>query len=232
MIISFNGIEKIGKQYYSSILNRYLKDNTDDCRKFSFPSYTTTSGKHLATLLKQFKEDDLLFLNPHSHNRYKKIANLLIKNYEDYRFHMESFLSKKNSVVILNNNYFSVLAHGLAADVSYNDLKKMLTDDFYLMKHKTLAFFLIAKNVKNVLNSTFEYNKSDTKIETITSTLSSDYINYHIHVNNYYKQIYLTLKNNNIITPILLEIDVTDPASISNTCSIIKTEVENKMTYY
>lgn len=221
--MSFNGIERIGKSFFSGILNKHLKEQEDkDVKKFSFPSYTTITGKHLARLIKQFRQDDLLFLNPHSHNRYKKIADLMVKNYEEYRLFIEGFLSKKNTTAIINNNFFSVIAHGLAAEVTYRDINKMV-GDIYLKNHDTVAFFLIAKNVKDVIVApfrTFETNYADV---IPADTLSADHLGYYTMVNNYYKEIFLTYSHlpDSKIRPVKIEVDLSDASCFTKTCDAI-----------
>jgi hypothetical protein len=229
VIVSFNGVERIGKSYFAGLLNKHLLSEDKDVKKFSFPSYTTITGKHLARLIKQFRQDDLLFLNPHSHSRYKKIADLMIKNYEEYRFFIEGFLtSKKNSIAILNNNFFSVIAHGLAADVLYNDINKMI-GDIYLKNTDTLAFFLVAKNVKDVIVAPFRAYETNYSDMITADILSIDHLNYYSMVNNYYKEIFLTYSHlpDSKIKPILLEIDLSDVGYITKTCESIKHELES-----
>lgn len=219
VIISFNGIERIGKSYYCGILSKYLTDKFDT-HKFSFPSYTTINGKKLETLINQFKNDDLLSLTNHSHNRYKKIAYYLIKNYDDYKLFIEGFLSRRGTVALINNNFFSIIAHGLATDVMYNDIKNMI-NGLYLTKTKTLAFFLVVNDVKKTLIEYFDFSDGN--------TLSDDFINYYTHVNRYYKQIYLTYLKDENITPILIQVDTSNPKYVTETCNLIKRHVDRHL---
>lgn len=231
-IISFNGIERIGKSYYCGIINNYLKKverevlkEDLELKKFTFPSYTTTAGRKLMELIKQFKQDDLLAVNNNTHNRYRKIAEYLIKNYEEYKIFIEGFThhNKENHIALINNNYFSIIAHGLAANVHYNTIRNMLKD-IYLKKEKTLAFFLISNDVSKTLSSPYLSHDTYGRESWITlpSELSEDYINYFKYVNNYYKQIYLTLYyTSSNIKPVLIEVD----GDILSTVNRIKKEI-------
>ena len=208
-VISFDGIEDIGKQFYSGIITSKLKSKMgmENVQKIQFPSYTTATGNHLSRLIKQFKTNDLAAtLNPHSHNRYRKIATLMVNNFNEY----QQFISLRKYTV-LTNNYFSIFAYGLAADVYHSYLKE-ITDKAFLKNEETLAFFLVAKDVSLFL----ENNENE------------DYVNYFKMVNQFYKSTFLNHKfNNNHNNVVLIEIDYNNPDHVSNTLDIIKSEVKS-----
>ncbi len=224
VIISLNGIERIGKQYYSGILNNYLKEiyGFPRIKKFSFPSFTTQTGQKLAAQIKRFKAQDLVKPSSVTRSRYKKIAELMLANYEEYYRHIEIHDLIDNNISIINNNYFSVIAHWMATGLEYKAIKNILDTKPFLTQNNMLAIFLVSNDVKKVLTQppkTHEY-VNDSNI-----VISEDYINFFKQVDSYYRQIYITCTFSNIKTA-LIEVNM-DIGYVTNTIAVIKDKVNS-----
>ena len=232
VIITLNGIERIGKSYYSGILNKYLKTKYADMfqtRKFSFPSYTTTSGKKLAELIRRFREDDLLRFTSLTATRYRRIAGLFMENMMDYGPLVSLGANSPHNVSLVNNyGLYSITAHGLAAGMSYRLLLKAM--ERYRFSPPDLAFFLITKNVRKMLTEPLKTHEvySSQNEEMDPETYSEDYINYFTMVNAYYRQVHLA---NALTYPkskfILVEVDPNDNGHITKTVEKIKSVAES-----
>lgn len=238
-IISFNGIERINKQYYSGIINKYLKEmrGHEHIKKFSFPSYTTQTGSKLAALIRKFKTQDLIKTTSLSKSRYRKIAEYMLNNYQEYYRYIDLHNSSdKNNISIINNNYFSVIAHSLAINIDYKIIEHLIRDYFSFLvdePRNTLAIFLVTNDVKKVLteppksHEIYIKNREDVLIEP--DIVSIDYINFFKQVDNYYRQMFVTYshcrKFKGKINPALIEIDVHSNDYITNTVAAIKDKV-------
>ena len=237
-IISINGIERIGKQYYSGIINNYLKESfgptiaAQRLRKFSFPSYTTHNGKKLASLLKNFKNQDFLKLTPVSKARFKKITNLMLENYREYSKYIYLHLNNNpENIAIINNNYFSIIAHSLAMSIDYKSIERVIRTNYMDVldtQKNILAFFLVTNNVEKVLTAPSKSHEIHSSIAP--DYITPDYINFFKQVDSYYRQIFLTYshcsKYSDVIKPVLIEVNVnSEPDYISKTVSIMKENI-------
>ncbi len=232
LILSLNGIERINKQYYSGILNGYLKSEilgTEYVRKFSFPSYTTRTGKKLAAAIKKFKTNDMVKINESTRRRYVKIARLLMDNYNEYFRYIELHQTQHpKNVSIINNNYYSIIAHGLALSIDYYRLvNTMIGEQPFKNQNNVLAFFIVTNNVEKVLTDPPKSHEVYLENYINNDTISKDYINFYKQVNNFYRQIYITLSYSHKFNgrAVLIEVDSNDSSHIAKAVSQMKSEI-------
>lgn len=207
-IITINGIPNIGKQFYSQVINNYLKkkQGEETLKKFSFPSFTTHRGQKVLDAIKKFKAKDLDLDNCDSYTklRYKRVIEALLANYQEYQKYIDMHLFHPENIAIINNNYYSILAHGLAVQLEYAELQELIAP--FMSNRKTLSIFLS------------------------TQKLPQQGYNHYRLVNNNYRQLFLTLahsKSYENITAIFIEIDFDDVNHITKTCNRIKESLDS-----
>lgn len=218
-LITVNGVENINKQFYTQVINNHIKklfpQREEILKKFSFPSYTTHNGSKTVTAIKQFKQKDLDIdnLNQATKLRYRKVAINLLKNHFEYQRYIDMHLFQKEHIAVVNNHcYYSILAHGLAVQLEYIELLGIIEEICPALlknKTKTLSFFLTTPHLDKIIKA-------------------PEHLNHYRNVNNNYKQLYLALshsKNYSHITPVFIEIDLSDMAHMTKTSNLIKESV-------
>ena len=217
-LVTFSGVENIGKQFYAQMANNYLKKKYSEpqIKKFSFPSFTTHRGQKVLEALKAFKSKDLDpdAITTYTKLRYRKLIETLLANYEEYDKYLYMHLFHKDNIAIVNNPYYSILAHGLAVRLEYTELVRTIGQQApFLLENKTqtLSFFLTTPNLDKIIRV-------------------PEHLNHYKLVNNNYKQIFLTLAHGRSyknIKPVFIEIDMKDASHITNTCNKIKETLDS-----
>lgn len=131
-----------------------------------------------------------------------------IKEYQKYEHKIDTLVNIGKDVVI-NNNYFSILAY--SSDIlTYKHLQDKISSLSILPKiSPALPFFIVSKDVDKSL-------KIFSPFKEVTDPEHAK------RVNNEYKRIYLIYSYIYKINPILIEVDPHNPECISKTITKIK----------
>ena len=111
-IIAFEGIDACGKSTQIKLLREYLERDAK-VRVFSFPDYTTETGKAIKKLLQDPERDPLMLQALMSMNRYERQTEI------------DSALT--DGFVILDRYWLSGLVYGMADGLSESWLREVHT---------------------------------------------------------------------------------------------------------